>query len=302
MIAVEVLDLVVRFGDKTAVNKVSFEAGHGQVTALLGPNGAGKTTTVETIEGYRSPDSGTVRVLGHDPYISRKAISNKVGVMLQGGGLYRDLNARRAIALWSAYYPDPMPTDELLDLVGLSSVASTPAKRLSGGEHQRLSLALALVGRPEVAFLDEPTAGIDPAGRLVVRDVVRSLVDNGSCVVLTTHELDEVDRIADHIVIMDHGSIVADGSPEALTAQNNEIRFTTTGDVDCPALGAALGAVVEETSRHVFVVETAPSPTALASLASWLAAEHIQLIDIQAGKSLEDVFLGLTRSRNAGHE
>ncbi|HEX9969340.1 MAG TPA: ABC transporter ATP-binding protein, partial [Acidimicrobiales bacterium] len=207
MPAIEVLDLVVRYGDVVAVDGVSFTASAGEVVALLGPNGAGKTSTVEALEGYRRVAGGTARVLGM-PVGSRDLLP-RIGVMLQRGGVYPSMNARDAVRLFASYYRNPLDPDSLLERVGLAgSSLRTPWRRLSGGEQQRVSLALALVGRPEVAFLDEPTAGVDPHGRAVVRSVVASLRDEGVCVLLTTHELDEAERVADRVVIVDRGRVV----------------------------------------------------------------------------------------------
>ena len=192
-------------------------AEHGEVLVVLGPNGAGKTSTVETLEGYRRPVAGDVRVLGLNPVAEHAALTGRIGVMLQRGGVYPMLGPRRVVDLFARYYRDPLPTDELLDLVGLRAVAATPWRHLSGGEQQRLSLALALVGRPEVAFLDEPTAGVDPEGRIAVRGVVGGLKEQGVCVVLTTHELAEAERMADRIVILSSGRIVLEGTPHELT-------------------------------------------------------------------------------------
>jgi ABC-2 type transport system ATP-binding protein len=186
--AVEVTGLIVRYGPPgtpAAVDGIVLVAAAGEVLVVLGPNGAGKTSTVETLEGYRRPAAGQVRVLGLQPIADHAALSGRIGVMLQRGGVYPMLGPRRVLDLFAGYYPDPVPADELLDLVGLRSVAATPWRHLSGGEQQRLSLALALVGRPEVAFLDEPTAGVDPEGRIAVRAVVAGLRERGVCVVLT---------------------------------------------------------------------------------------------------------------------
>src|SRR3954451_15900140 len=216
MPAVAVSDLVVRYGSVTAVAGVSFEAEAGEVVALLGPNGAGKTTTVETLEGYLRPTAGTVRVLGLDPIADHRRLTPQIGVMLQQGGVYPGMGPLEALRLFSSYYDEPADPVALLDRVGLAAVAKTPWRRLSGGEQQRLSLALALIGRPAVAFLDEPTAGVDPGGRLAIRAVISALRDDGVCVVLTTHELEEAQRLADRIVIVDHGRVVAAGTPAEL--------------------------------------------------------------------------------------
>ena len=221
MPAVEVNGLTVRYGPAgapAAVDDLDLTAAAGEVLVVLGPNGAGKTSTVETLEGYRRPAAGRLRVLGLSPQDDHAALSGRVGVMLQRGGVYPMLGPRRVLHLFAGYYPAPVPAEELLDLVGLRSVAATPWRHLSGGEQQRLSLALALVGRPEVAFLDEPTAGVDPEGRLAVRAVVAGLRDKGVCVVLTTHELGEAEKMADRIVILSAGRVVLEGTPHGLTA------------------------------------------------------------------------------------
>jgi ABC-2 type transport system ATP-binding protein len=213
MPAIEVDQLVVRYGDVVGVNGISLTAEAGEVLALLGPNGAGKTTTVETLEGYRRPTSGRVRVLDLDPQREHRQLRQRIGVMLQRGGVYPGMSPREAVNLFARYYDSPEEPEGLLYRVGLTSVSTTPWRRLSGGEQQRLSLALALVGRPWVAFLDEPTAGVDPQGRQAIRGVVRDLRASGVCILLTTHEMEEAEKLADRIVIIDHGQVVAAGTP-----------------------------------------------------------------------------------------
>ena len=308
MPALDVSGLVVRYGEATAVDGVSFSAEPGQVVALLGPNGAGKTSTIEALEGYRRPSGGSVRVLGLDPIADAAAVVPRIGVMLQSGGVYPGMSAREALSLFGAYYDDPVPVGELLERVGLASVASTAWRRLSGGEQQRLSLALALVGRPEVVFLDEPTSGIDPQGRLVIRDVVRSLRDGGVCVLLTTHELEEAERLADRVVIVDHGRVVADGTPAALRSMAGSaeevVRFGAPAGLDVGALGSRLGgAAVTEEAPGEYVVATAPTPATVAALTAWLAEHDLPLADLRAGRqSLEDVFLRLTSVAPSGDQ
>ncbi|MHB8506797.1 MAG: ABC transporter ATP-binding protein, partial [Acidimicrobiales bacterium] len=238
MPAIEVEDLVVRYGDVVAVDGIDLAADQGQVLALLGPNGAGKTSTVESLEGYRRRAAGRVSVLGLDPARDHAALTRKVGVMLQKGGVYPGMSAGEAVRLFAAYYDDPLEPGALLDRVGLAGVARTPWRRLSGGEQQRLSLALALVGRPAVAFLDEPTAGVDVQGRQVIRAVVRDLRDDGVCVVLTTHELEEAERLADRLVIIDRGRVVAAGTPAELVTAGvgRSIRFGAPPGIDVVAL------------------------------------------------------------------
>ena len=295
---------MVRYGDVTAVDGLSLSASAGEVLALLGPNGAGKTTTVETAEGYRRPTAGTVRVLGLDPVADHRRLTPQIGVMLQRGGIYPGMGPLEALRLFAAYYDRPADPVSLLSQVGLDAVAKTPWRRLSGGEQQRLSLALALIGRPSVAFLDEPTAGVDPGGRLTIRSVVSSLRDEGVCVLLTTHELEEAQRLADRIVIIDHGRVVASGTPAELmqSGDRTEIRFGAPPGLDVAALGAALGsAVVVEERPGEYRVDAEPSPATVAALTAWLAERDLPLADLRAGRqTLEDVFLRLTGPSGSG--
>jgi ABC-2 type transport system ATP-binding protein len=291
--AVEVAELVVRYGPVVAVDGLSFSAEAGEVLALLGPNGAGKTSTVETLEGYRRPAAGTVRVLGTEP----KAAIPRMGVMLQGGGLYPSMGPREALRLFAAYYDDPADPEELLVRVGLEGVARTPWRRLSGGERQRLSLALALVGRPRVAFLDEPTAGVDPAGRMVIRRIVRELAADGVCVLLTTHELEEAERVADRVLIIDRGRAVVEGGVEEVlrAGAGDEIRFGAPPGLDTAALAARVGGPVREVAPGEYVVAVPASPANVAAITAWLAERDLPLADLRAGRHrLEDVFLRLT--------
>ena len=297
--AIEVSGLVVRYpGGVTAVDGLSFSAEPGEVVALLGPNGAGKTTTVETLEGYRSPTSGTVRVLGLDPVRDHARLTPRIGVMLQKGGVYPGIRPAEALRLFAAFYASSDDPAGLLDRLGLGPVARTPWRRLSGGEQQRLSLALALVGRPEVAFLDEPTAGVDVAGRQVIRQAIAELRARGTCVLLATHELDEAERVVDRVVIVDHGTLLAQGTPAELMAASSpdpSIDFGAPPGLDVAALSEALGAAVAEVRPGRYSVATAPSPAKVAALTAWLAEHELPLGDLQTGRrSLEDVFLRLT--------
>lgn len=310
MAAVDVLSLTVRYGAVVAVDGVSFSARSGEVLALLGPNGAGKTSTVETCVGYRRPAGGSVRVLGFDPIADRRRLLPHVGLMLQEGGVYPGMTPAAAIRLFASYYGERAPRnpETLLDRVGLDDprVRRTPWRSLSGGERQRLSLALALVGRPSVTFLDEPTAGIDPAGRLLIRDVVRSLRDDGTCIVLTTHDLEEAEKVADHVVIVDRGRVVGAGTPAELMSSagvvGSEVRFGATAGLDVAALGAALGGVgVREERAGEYVVAAEATPALVAAVTAWLAERGVALGDLRAGRqSLEDVFLRLTSDAGEG--
>ncbi len=298
MPAIDCRDLVVRYGARTAVDGLSLAVERGQVLALLGPNGAGKTSTVETLEGYRRPTSGAVRVLGLDP------VPRPPGARDPDGG---DAAARRGLpgdggtagagALRPVLRVDPEDPDALLDLVGLRAVARTPWRRLSGGEQQRLSLALALVGRPEVVFLDEPTAGVDPEGRMAIREVIAELRARGVCVVLTTHELPEAERLADEVVILSGGRAVARGTVAELAAAGSSpaIRFGAPSGVDTAALARAVGVapddVVEERPGEYSVVGAATAGR-VATVAAWLDEHDLPLADLRAGGgSLEDAYL-----------
>ena len=298
MAAIEVSELVVRYPrGVTAVDGLSFTADAGEVVALLGPNGAGKTTTVETLEGYKSPTSGSVRVLGLDPVRDHAKLTPRIGVMLQRGGVYPGIRPAEVLRAFAAFYDSPEDPDTLLERLRLTSVARTPWRRLSGGEQQRVSLALALVGRPDVAFLDEPTAGVDVAGRQIIREVIAELRHRGACVLLATHELDEAERVADRVVIVDRGRLLAEGTPaELMSASEREtIDFGASPGLDVAALSAALGAPVVEVRPGDYSVAARPSPATVAALTAWLTERDLALGDLRAGRqSLEDVFLRLT--------
>jgi ABC-2 type transport system ATP-binding protein len=298
MPSIDVSGLVVRYpAGVVAVDGLSFSAGAGEVLALLGPNGAGKTTTVETLEGYKSPTTGTVRVLGLDPLADHAKLTPRIGVMLQKGGVYPGIHPVEALRLFASFYDSPENPADLLDRLGLAAVSRTPWRRLSGGEQQRLSLALALVGRPEVVFLDEPTAGVDVAGRQVIREVIAELRGRGCCVLLATHELDEAERVADRVVIVDHGHLLAEGTPAQLMSSpvRTSIQFSGPPGLDTAALSTVLGASVTETRPGQYSVATEPAPATVARLTAWLAEHDLALGDLRAGRqSLEDVFLRLT--------
>ncbi len=297
MAAIEVDGLVVRYGELVAVAEVSFDVAPGEIVTLLGPNGAGKTSTVSTLEGYRRPDAGRVSVLGLDPVGDRTSLTPRIGVMPQTPGVYPGVRGIEMLRLYAGFHTDPEDAAELLARVGLEKRARAMWRQLSGGEQQRLSLALALIGRPEVAFLDEPTAGVDVSGRQLVRKVVRDLADRGVAVLLTTHDLAEAEHVADRVVIIDHGRLVASGRPTELTAGTEvaEIRFGASPGIDTAALSRALEAPVREESPGEYVVATTPTPAAVAGLTAWLAAHDLLLTDLRAGRHrLEDVFLELT--------
>ncbi len=298
MPALEVDDLTISYGTVRAVDRLSFTGELGEVLAVLGPNGAGKTSTVEALEGYRRPSEGKVRVLGLDPIEDHRALTPQIGVMLQAGGVYPGIRPLEALELHAAFYANAEDPAALLERVGLNHVRRSTWRQLSGGEQQRLSLALALVGRPKVAFLDEPTNSVDVQGRQLIRRIVRELAQEGVCVVLTTHDLDEAEKLADRVVILDRGRLVTAGTPGELMAAggSREIRFGAEPGLDTATLGKALVAAVEELSPGEYRIEAEPSPANIATLTNWLAERDLPLADLRAGRQrLEDVFLRMTQ-------
>jgi ABC-2 type transport system ATP-binding protein len=291
--AVECSGLVVRYGSHTAVDGLSFRVDRGEVVALLGPNGAGKTSTVESLEGYRRPAAGSLRVLGLDPVASHRQLVSRIGVMLQRGGVYPMLSPRQVLSLFSRYYDEPVDPEDLLATVGLGAVSRTPWRHLSGGEQQRLSLALALVGQPDVVFLDEPTAGVDPLGRLAIRQVVEGLRHRGAGVLLTTHELAEAEQMADRVLIVSAGRAVAEGTVADLAAAGSpaELTFGAPAGLDLVSLAARLDAPVEEGPSGRYRVRATATPELTAHLTAWLAERGTALSDLRATRSLEETYL-----------
>nr|WP_040524801.1 ABC transporter ATP-binding protein [Gordonia effusa] len=297
--AVRVRGLRKSFGTRTAVDGLDLDLPAGSVLALLGPNGAGKTTTVEICEGFTRPDAGSVEVLGLDPTAHNDKLRSRIGVMLQGGGAYPGSRAAEMLHLCAAYSADPLDVDWLLAELGLTDVARTPYRRLSGGQQQRLALACAIVGRPELVFLDEPTAGLDAHARILVWELISRLRDDGVSVLLTTHLMDEAEELADHIVIIDSGRVVAAGTPEELTSRgaDGELRFSATGDVDVESLASSLpnGYRVSTSSPGTYTVVGDVTPTVIASITAWCAERDVLISELRVDtRSLEDVFLSLT--------
>jgi ABC-2 type transport system ATP-binding protein len=298
--AVEISGMVKRYGPVTAVDGLTLTAGAGQVTAVLGPNGAGKTTTIEVCEGYRRIDSGTVRILGLDPMRAAAALRPRVGVMLQSGGIPPAVPALEYLKTLSRFHVKPHEPAWLLDIVGLSDLAKTPYKRLSGGQQQRLSLAAAVIGRPELVFLDEPTAGLDPQARHATWDLISALRHDGVGVVLTTHFMDEAERLADHVVIIDHGRAVAAGSPGELTGSAGQLRFRAEPGLDTDSLLAALppGSAAKESPSGHYLIEVDDGviqPALLAAVTAWCADRSVLPSSLRIeSRTLEDVFLELT--------
>ncbi|WP_431680964.1 ABC transporter ATP-binding protein [Kitasatospora sp. KL5] len=295
--AVEVAGLVKRYGEKTAVDGLDLTIARGTVTAVLGPNGAGKTTTIETCEGYRRADAGTVRVLGLDPVADAAALRPRIGVMLQAGGVYPGARAVEMLQHTAKLYADPLDVPELVERLGLGSCGRTAYRRLSGGQQQRLALAMAVVGRPELVFLDEPTAGLDPQARRATWELVRELRRDGVTVVVTTHHMDEAEELADEVAIVDHGRVVATGTPEELCRSEAGVRFGAPGGLDLAGLRAVLpaGAVAVEHAPGAYRVDAPVDPQLLAAVTAWCAEAGVMPEGLAVGRrSLEDVFLELT--------
>ncbi|MFP8960298.1 ABC transporter ATP-binding protein [Streptomyces nanhaiensis] len=297
--AVEVAGLVKRYGSRTAVDGLDLTVGRGTVTAVLGPNGAGKTTTIETCEGYRRPDAGTVRVLGLDPVADAAALRPRVGVMLQSGGIYPTVRAAEMLRHTAALHAHPLDTGALIERLGLAGCGRTPYRRLSGGQQQRLSLAMAVVGRPELVFLDEPTAGLDPQARRSAWDLVRELRADGVTVVLSTHFMDEAETLADDVAIIDEGRVIARGSPEELCrgGAENTLSFTGRPGLDLASLLKALppDTAAAETAPGSYRLTGTVDPQLLATVTSWCAQNGVMPDGIAVERhTLEDVFLELT--------
>ena len=288
-----------RYGSTIAVGELDLDVHRAEVFALLGPNGAGKTTTVEMCEGFVRPDAGSIEVLGLDPIADNARLRERMGVMLQGGGGYPAARAAEMLNLVASYAARPLDPAWLLDTLGLTDAAKTTYRRLSGGQQQRLALGCAIVGRPELVFLDEPTAGMDAHARLVVWELIDALRRDGVTVVLTTHQLKEAEELADHIVIIDRGSAVAGGTPAELmrSGAEDQLRFTAPRRLDLALLISALpeGYRVKEQAPGEYLVEGTIDPQVLATVTAWCARLNILATDMRVEqRSLEDVFLDVT--------
>lgn len=276
--AILVRDLRKRYGEHDAVAGIDFEVAAGEIFGLLGPNGAGKTTTVEILEGYRHRTGGIVSVLGFDPQQRPRALREKTGIVLQSCGLYRHIRVREAVQHWAGFYPHPRNVDEVLEITGLAERPDEPARRLSGGQRRRLDLALALVGDPDLIFLDEPTTGFDPAARREAWATIRQLQDLGKTVLLTTHYLDEAQALCDRVAIIKEGRILTEGPPGSLSASAGRYR------------------VVWRDENGQMQEREEEDPTALLhQLTSAALARDSGIEEISVTRpSLEDVYLELT--------
>ncbi|MGW5651893.1 ABC transporter ATP-binding protein [Streptomyces humi] len=301
---IEVTDLRrVYGGGFEAVRGITLSVARGEIYALLGTNGAGKTSTVELLEGLAPPDGGRVRVLGHDPYRERTAVRPRTGVMLQEGGFPAELTVGETVRMWAGCTTGARPPAEALGLVGLGARTDVRVKQLSGGERRRLDLALALLGRPEVLFLDEPTTGLDAEGRRDTWELVRALRDSGTTVLLTTHYLEEAEDLADRLAILHAGRIAVTGTPAEVTAaQPARISFRLPPGYflgDLPPLGP-LGVSGHETDGDVVRLRTRELQRTATGLLAWAERSRVELhaLDMRSA-SLEEAFLGIAREREA---
>ena len=292
------------YGTNEAVKGIDLDIANGEIFALLGPNGAGKTTTIEILEGFRKRSDGDVRVLGIDPAQGGPAWRSRIGVVLQESRPEPELNVRECVSLYAGYYKHPRAIDETIALVGLGGLASRRCEHLSGGERRRLDVALALIGDPELVFLDEPTTGFDPAARRAAWELVLGLRELGKTIVLTTHYMEEAERLADRIAVISHGEIVATGTPQTLGARqlmDVEISFTLPADVAFADLPAALEATAPGHDRIVRIRAEDPV-SAQFTLTRWAIEHNLTLPDLEVRRpSLEDVYLQLTDATEEAH-
>ena len=290
--AVDVNHLEVSFGALRAVNDVTLNVNYGEVVALLGPNGAGKTTLVETLLGFRAPNAGTVRLHGLNPLRDHHEVVVRTGALLQRGGVWAPMTPRDVLRLTASYYDATRDLNELLALLDLDSCATTPWRRLSGGQQQRTLLALALLGRPRALVLDEPTTGVDPEGRQAIRDIISSERERGCALFITTHELNEAERLADRLVVMHRGRVVAQGTLEEL-AGSPEMIIEASGRIDPNPLADLLGCAVTSDGAGRLHCSVASSPERIAQVTNYLATAGLSLVSLRTRASLEERYLEL---------
>jgi ABC-2 type transport system ATP-binding protein len=304
MAAIRVSGLRKRYGELEAVRGIDFEVAEGECFALLGPNGAGKTTTVEILEGYRDRDAGEVEVLGLDPRRGGRDLRERVGIVLQSSGHFRELSVREVLELFGGYYPAPRPTGEVIDLVGLGEKAGARVKTLSGGQQRRLDLALGLVGDPDLLFLDEPTTGFDPSARRRSWELIESLRELGKTILLTTHYMDEAQNLADRVAILAAGRVVAAGTPDSLGGRDDGeamISFRLPAGATLADLPAGLPGRPAPREDRVELRTTEPT-RALNLLTGWALARGEELDALTVARpSLEDVYLQLTSAQEPAH-
>ena len=297
--AVHVNHLEVRFATLKAVDDVTFAVSYGEVVALLGPNGAGKTTVVETLLGFRSPTSGTVRLHGLDPVRDHHEVVLRTGAHLQRGGVWFPMTPRQVLELTATYYEAPRAVAELIELLDLAACSSTPWRRLSGGEQQRTLLALALLGRPRALVLDEPTTAVDPEGRQVIRRIIESERERGCALLITTHELDEAERLANRLVILNHGRIIAEGSLEELSG-SSEMIIEVSRAVSPDELATRLRCIVVLDGPLRLRCATESTPERIAVVTEYLTSVGASMVSLRTRASLEERYLELISDERRG--
>ena len=297
--AIEIKNLRVTFGDLHAVDDVSLHVAYGEVASLLGPNGAGKTSVVETMLGFRPPTSGTVRLHGLDPMRDHAEVVARTGALLQRGGVWFPMTPAQVLELTATYYQAPRSASELLSLLDLDRCARTPWRRLSGGEQQRTLLALALLGRPRVLVLDEPTTAVDPEGRQVIREIVRSERDRGCALLITTHELDEAERLADYLVIMNRGHVVAQGTLDEL-AGSPEMIIELSGAINPTELAEVLDCVVVLDGPLRVRCAVGSTPERITAVTTYLTSVQVTMVSLRTRASLEERYLELIADERSG--
>lgn len=294
--SVVVQNLTVTYGDLIAVDNASFEAPTGAVTVILGPNGAGKTSTIEVCEGFIAASNGAVRVLGLDPVSDHHALTKRMGVMLQGGGVYPSARVRDVVSHFCALHHKGVNAIQLIERVGLSSRSTGTWRKLSGGEQQRLSLALALAGDPDVIFLDEPTSGVDVEGRDIIADIIRELAARGTTVVLASHDMAEAEKVATHAVLFTAGKIIANGPIASLVTARRRLRFSSSIGLVEADLAVAVNSPVVALGDGVYEVASEPTAQMMTRISQWLSDNNHPLLGVDMGtETLEDTYRRLTR-------
>ncbi len=300
---IRVSGLEKHYGDREAVRGIDLQVHRGEIFAFLGPNGAGKTTTVEILEGFRQATGGTVEVLGHDPWRAPGGWRARIGIVLQESGAEPGLTVREAVALYAGYYPKPRNVDDTVALVGLAPQSSERAASLSGGQRRRLDVALALIGDPELIFLDEPTTGFDPSARRASWEVIDGLRKLGKTIFLTTHYMEEAERLADQLAVIADGRIVAQGTPQTLGGRRLEaaqVRFTLPGAVTLDQLPPSLGERIQLEPDGALRLPSTALTADLNLLSGWALDRQLELDDLEVTRpTLEDVYLQLTRAQEA---
>ncbi len=295
---IKVSSVTKRYGNTVALKDLSFEVASGEVFGILGPNGAGKTTVIEILEGYRHADSGEVRVLGLDPTRQARILKQKMGLMLQEGGLHPGLRVEETLHLYASFYGSPMEPASLMNRLGLEKRARAKVKTLSGGERQRLSFAMAVIGRPELLFLDEPTSGTDPGGRNEIWAMIQEMNSGGTTVILTTHNMDEAERLSDRVALIHNGTLMALGLPTELFSEQG-LQITCERPIDRQEMARDLQLTISEVSPGTYAISNSASPQLVARLTAWLSHRGVLLTELTSRGSLESFFIAVTSDEDS---